>query len=298
MPYVGIVVAAPAVPAGRIGVDQVGIIGHGEAEEPQGPVLRHGDVQLDLAIIVIVLARRGLDAAREARGVRARRHELDGPADVGAAVEYALRPLQHLDALEVAEAGRGVAKELHIIQVEAHPLGVAEGPQSAHGHIGEAVQAPVHKEIRHQQAQVFQAVDVGPFRQRAGKSRQGFGYLQRVFLPLAGGDDDLLQERLPLRPCRRGRQEQSQRQGRGQRHEQRRNSQPPASCRCVIQDGSQRGLPRLRQVFIHRKHPPFSCSNARHHSPRPQSDRSGRGWLVRQIGSDYSKGGEILFARQ
>jgi hypothetical protein len=57
----------------------------------------------------------------------------DGTADIGAAVQRALRTLQHFDALDVDGPHRLAFELLHVVGVEADTLHHFERAYAAHG---------------------------------------------------------------------------------------------------------------------------------------------------------------------
>ena len=170
------VVSGHAVQSRRVLVDQIAVILRGEGEGPHGPTAI-AERQVDAAFDVHrpLLAGKYLHPARSRFGVRPHAHELHGTADVAAAVERALRTLEHLHPLEVAEARRGVREELRIVEVEPDALRIAEGSKASDRDVRESVEAHGQVQVGNLEPDLFEPfevlpVDVGT---RDGRDRLG-----------------------------------------------------------------------------------------------------------------------------
>ena len=190
---VRVVVTGASIVSRRVRVVQVAVVGYPETEQAHRPVaLAQRQVEAALHVENALVADHALDAAEHGLGVRTRADELDRAADVASAVKRALRPLQHFDALKVAEARRGIREELDIVEIKPHALGVAERSQSAHGHVGESVKAHGEIQIGHLEAHVLQALDLLPVDVGPGDHGNRFGNLQQALRALARGNHNLL----------------------------------------------------------------------------------------------------------
>lgn len=126
-------------------------------------------------------------------GVWSGRNEPYGSANIAAAIQGALGPLEDLDALQVTEACRGVGEDLDVIEIEADTLGIAERAHASYRDVGKAVGPDGKVQVGHQLADVFEAGNAGALEDFLRQAADGFRDLQRRFGSLAGRDDDFVQ---------------------------------------------------------------------------------------------------------
>ena len=188
-----VVLAGQSVDPHRVRIVQVAVVGDREAEGPHGPALAaQREVHAPLHVNNSLVAKHSLDAAERVLGVGPGAHELDGAADVAAAVQRALRPFENLDALQVAETRGRIGEELYIVKVETYTLRVTEGAQPSNGYVGKSVEARGKVEIGHLETDVLQALDILPTNIRARNHGNRLRNLQEILFPPVGGNDYFL----------------------------------------------------------------------------------------------------------
>ena len=191
-PHVRIVVVAHAIDAWAVGIGEIAIVGRGESEHAQCPVVAECLVVAALEIDDPLVAKDHLDAPEAVLRVRSGTDELDRAADVAAAVERALRTLQYLDPIKIPEPRRRVGKDLYVVEVEPRPLRVAKRPEAADGHVREPVQPNREVQVGNLESDVFEALESLGVDVVARDRHHRLRNLEQTLLALAGRDQHLL----------------------------------------------------------------------------------------------------------
>ncbi len=171
----------------------------GRTEVVRAAVPGPGDVAGDLAAEFVQVGRFGKVADRAAfRAV---------------APERALRPAQHLDAIEVVEAGQGrtgveevLGRDRDVVQIQTHRGRPGSGADPADHHVGEASGAPGRVECHsgYRPGDVVEALDPLRLDVLGAHHRHADGHVLDVLRASLCGDDHGIERRAGRRAGRRG----------------------------------------------------------------------------------------------